>query len=57
MEPHVNHEGVDVMLSFGQFTEGANDVMFYMLQQLNTKVYGGRRRSKGKSGVATLCAP
>ena len=42
LETHVQDEGAEVMLSFGQHTEGAHNVTFCMFQQLKAQVCGGR---------------
>ena len=42
LEPHVHHEGAEVMLSFGQHTEGMHNIMFCVLQQLDPQVCGGK---------------
>lgn len=52
LEPHVHHEGAEVVLRFGQHTEGAHDVTVCMLQQLNTLGYGEGcgKASEGRGG-------
>lgn len=51
LEPYVHHKGAEVMLSFGQHTEGVHNVMFCMLQQLNSQVYGGGGEASEGQGL------
>lgn len=38
LKTHVHHEGAEVMLSFGQRTEGMHNVMFCVFHHLDTQV-------------------